>query len=81
MEYLDPLSQKEAEQLITWYNKAVVGNRTSGKEDPFNLWPTLQSLKELAVSKGYNLDMGKATNYMIRNQQGKRVVVVIDPFD
>lgn len=81
MEKLHTLSESEANGIIEWY--AVVVSEDDGNElvDPFDLLETFQALQKLAIESNHNLDMGKATNYMARECDGKRVIVVIDPFN
>lgn len=81
MEKLETLSEVEANQVIAWYTEVVANRATSGAGDLFDLWSTFQSLRELAIRSGHNLDLGKATNYMIRNSGRSRVVVITDPYN
>jgi hypothetical protein len=81
MEKLLALSNKEADGIIDWYKKVTAEDASTDAPDPFDLLRTFQALKDLAQNSRHNLDMCKSTNYMARERDGKRVVVITDPYN
>lgn len=81
MERLETLSKEEAGKIIAWYTAVIAEDTPKSAIDPFDLQPIFQTLIELARSSRHNLDMGKATNYMIREHDGERIFVITDPYN
>lgn len=86
MELLAPLTTSEQEKVVSWIT-SVFEARSSGtalediKDDPLSLLGALRILIPYAANHGIDLDLGKSTNYMVRQVGGTREFVITDPFN
>ena len=85
MEHLSELTVEEGTALLNWFGEMISafknGSDPNAIADPFQLTPTLLELKKVAVGASVGLDMQKTTNYMARNLNGRREIVITDPFN
>ena len=82
MELLLPLTPEESLGVIDWYKQwCSLDEESQHNEDPYQLLDSISALRKHAETNGYKLDLGKSTNYMIRDNEGNRELVITDPYN
>lgn len=85
MEFLLELTPVEGQQAVDWFQQVIGAMKNAGHPhsvaDPFNLTNALVDLCTAASSANLCIDLGKSSNFMVRSRNGRRVVVITDPFN
>lgn len=85
MEFLLDLNPVEVQQAVDWFKQVSEAMKNAVDPDlvadPFNLTKALVDLWAVASNAKVGIDLGKSSNFMVRSRDGRRVVVITDPFN